>query len=164
MRREKLKVRTIWDYFILHPNLVKLSYFKFQRNLQFFASQRKRNFKFGKRIILRFICVAKIPRINQFKFENHVQLKQNFISNLFFCRNPNWWKRRTGLERVLTIVSVICTLALIVLVASLLSVILNDKFKKGICQNSWKFNRKIQTDQYLQKTLKLLPKHSNRRE
>lgn len=46
-------------------------------------------------------------------------------------KNPNWWRRRTGLERTLTLISVICSLALIVLVASLVSVIVKQKIAEG---------------------------------
>ncbi|CRK97823.1 CLUMA_CG011199, isoform A, partial [Clunio marinus] len=45
-------------------------------------------------------------------------------------KNPNWWRRRTGLERALTLVSIVCSLALIVLIISLVSVIMNDKTKE----------------------------------
>lgn len=49
----------------------------------------------------------------------------------FHCRNPNWWRRRTGLERGLTLISIVCSLALVVLVISLVSVIINDKTRDG---------------------------------
>lgn len=35
------------------------------------------------------------------------------------------------MERVLTLISIVCSLALVVLIISLVSVIMNDKTKKG---------------------------------
>ncbi|CAH1722964.1 unnamed protein product [Chironomus riparius] len=51
-------------------------------------------------------------------------------------KNPNWWRRRTGMERALTLVSIVCSLALIVLIISLVSVILNDKSKEGFMKST----------------------------
>lgn len=53
------------------------------------------------------------------------------FGNIYRFRNPNWWRRRTGLERALTLISIVCSLALVVLIISLISVILNDKAKDG---------------------------------
>lgn len=46
---------------------------------------------------------------------------------LIYFRNPSWWRRRTALEKTLTLISIVGVIAVIALAISLISVILNNK-------------------------------------
>lgn len=48
----------------------------------------------------------------------------------FYFRNPSWWRRRTALERALTLISIVCLLAVVALVVSLIVVIVNEQINK----------------------------------
>lgn len=82
------------------------------------------------RIISHFMDQKTSLFCNRMSQESHLKLIIIYCYPNFF-RNPNWWKRRTGLERALTLISIVCSLALVVLVISLVTVILNDKSKDG---------------------------------
>ncbi|XP_062561585.1 neprilysin-2 isoform X2 [Armigeres subalbatus] len=45
-------------------------------------------------------------------------------------RNPSWWRRRTALEKVLTLVSIVCAIAVLALLISLISVLLSDRIQE----------------------------------
>jgi len=45
-------------------------------------------------------------------------------------KNPSWWKRRTALERALTLISIVCLIAVIALVVSLVVVVINDQINR----------------------------------
>uniref|UniRef100_A0A8D8BE29 Neprilysin-11 n=1 Tax=Culex pipiens TaxID=7175 RepID=A0A8D8BE29_CULPI len=45
-------------------------------------------------------------------------------------RNPSWWRRRTALEKALTLVSIVCGIAVVALLVSLLSVLLSDRIQE----------------------------------
>lgn len=62
-------------------------------------------------------------------YVNEIESLNRFF--VFTFRNPNWWKRRTGLERALFLISIVCSIALIVLIVSLVSVIMKEKMKEG---------------------------------
>lgn len=50
---------------------------------------------------------------------------------IYIFRNPNWWKRRTALERALTLISIVCLIAVVALVVSLVVVIVNEQIKQS---------------------------------
>ncbi|XP_037040793.1 neprilysin-2 isoform X2 [Bradysia coprophila] len=45
-------------------------------------------------------------------------------------KNPSWWRRRTALEKTLTLISIVGVIAIIALAISLISVILNNKSRE----------------------------------
>ncbi|XP_038121738.1 neprilysin-2 isoform X1 [Culex quinquefasciatus] len=45
-------------------------------------------------------------------------------------KNPSWWRRRTALEKALTLVSIVCGIAVVALLVSLLSVLLSDRIQE----------------------------------
>ncbi|XP_062561587.1 neprilysin-2 isoform X3 [Armigeres subalbatus] len=45
-------------------------------------------------------------------------------------KNPSWWRRRTALEKVLTLVSIVCAIAVLALLISLISVLLSDRIQE----------------------------------
>ncbi|XP_052866853.1 neprilysin-2 isoform X2 [Anopheles cruzii] len=44
-------------------------------------------------------------------------------------KNPSWWRRRTALEKVLTLISIVCGVAVVALIISLLTVVLTDRIQ-----------------------------------
>ncbi|XP_036347356.1 neprilysin-2-like [Rhagoletis pomonella] len=52
--------------------------------------------------------------------------------HLLCCRNPNWWRRRTTLERCLVLISIIALIAVIGLVIGLVSVILSNRLAEEL--------------------------------
>lgn len=54
-----------------------------------------------------------------------------FVLNI--CRNPNWWPRRTALEKSLIIISILSLIGIIVLVLSLSGVVV----KKRECESKF---------------------------
>lgn len=56
-------------------------------------------------------------------------------------RNPSWWRRRSALEKALTVVSIFALIAVIALVISLISVILNEKSRESKYINVLWFDR-----------------------
>ncbi|XP_035795572.1 neprilysin-2-like isoform X1 [Anopheles albimanus] len=47
----------------------------------------------------------------------------------FSGKNPSWWRRRTALEKVLTLISVVCGVAVVALIISLLTVVLSERIQ-----------------------------------
>ncbi|XP_052866851.1 neprilysin-2 isoform X1 [Anopheles cruzii] len=47
----------------------------------------------------------------------------------FSGKNPSWWRRRTALEKVLTLISIVCGVAVVALIISLLTVVLTDRIQ-----------------------------------
>lgn len=45
-------------------------------------------------------------------------------------KNPSWWRRRTALEKALTLISIVCGIAVVALLISLLSVLLSDRIQE----------------------------------
>ncbi|XP_014091152.2 neprilysin-2 isoform X1 [Bactrocera oleae] len=52
--------------------------------------------------------------------------------HLLCCRNPNWWRRRTTLERCLVLISIIALIAVVGLVIGLVSVILSNRLTEEL--------------------------------
>ncbi|XP_053693911.1 neprilysin-2-like isoform X1 [Sabethes cyaneus] len=46
-------------------------------------------------------------------------------------KNPSWWRRRTALEKVLTLISIVCAIAVVALLVSLLTVLLSERINKA---------------------------------
>uniref|UniRef100_A0A4Y0BJM9 Neprilysin, neutral endopeptidase 2 n=1 Tax=Anopheles funestus TaxID=62324 RepID=A0A4Y0BJM9_ANOFN len=44
-------------------------------------------------------------------------------------KNPSWWHRRTTLEKILTLISVVCGVAVVALIISLLTVVLTERIQ-----------------------------------
>ncbi|XP_055637521.1 neprilysin-2 isoform X1 [Toxorhynchites rutilus septentrionalis] len=51
-------------------------------------------------------------------------------------KNPGWWRRRTALEKVLTLISIVCGIAVVALLISLLSVLLSDQTNESASGSS----------------------------
>uniref|UniRef100_A0A8D8BCY5 (northern house mosquito) hypothetical protein n=1 Tax=Culex pipiens TaxID=7175 RepID=A0A8D8BCY5_CULPI len=52
------------------------------------------------------------------------------VKYVHLSRNPSWWRRRTALEKALTLVSIVCGIAVVALLVSLLSVLLSDRIQE----------------------------------
>lgn len=48
---------------------------------------------------------------------------------LFHCRKPSWWKQRTTLEKILTVIVILALIAMAALAISLVSIIFKDKLQ-----------------------------------
>ncbi|XP_037924758.1 neprilysin-2 isoform X2 [Hermetia illucens] len=48
-------------------------------------------------------------------------------TGIIYLKNPSWWRRRTTLERTLTLISIVALIAVAALVIALVSVVLSDK-------------------------------------
>lgn len=69
----------------------------------------------------------------------HAPLRMSFIFILICVsnfRNPNWWPRRTALEKSLIVISILALIGIIVLVLSLSGVLV----KKKECESKYKLN------------------------
>ncbi|XP_055543996.1 neprilysin-2-like isoform X1 [Wyeomyia smithii] len=60
-------------------------------------------------------------------------ISDNGIALMFdrLPKNPSWWRRRTALEKVLTLISVVCAIAVVALLVSLLTVLFADRMNKS---------------------------------
>lgn len=56
-----------------------------------------------------------------------LQMTSNTMQTVI--KNPSWWRRRTALEKVLTLISVVCGVAVVALIISLLTVVLTDRIQ-----------------------------------
>lgn len=61
------------------------------------------------------------------------EFSDQWLFTLFRYRNPSWWRRRTALEKVLTLITIVCGIAVVALLISLLSVLLSDQANEGEC-------------------------------
>jgi predicted metalloendopeptidase len=69
--------------------------------------------------------------------------------------NPNWWRRRTGLEKALTLISIVCSLALIALIISLIVVVVtNHNLQTDVTKSNAEMNAEaLQSSQPLGKKI-----------
>lgn len=68
-----------------------------------------------------------------------MELFMAFAFRFFFCykirflsRKPSWWKQRTTLEKLLTVITILALIAMTALAISLASVILKEKLQTDI--------------------------------
>ena len=62
---------------------------------------------------------------------NHINSTLSFSFVRFYFRNPNWWRRRTTLERVLCLLSTFALIAVVGLVIGLVAVIFSNQIAEG---------------------------------